>query len=184
MSSIAFGLPQALDTAATPTFSSVALTSPETVSGLALTDATMTKGESGVARTTWSKYSWTNAMVVALGASLTGDVKVCTLPAKTMVHRVLMRITSPGAVVATLTVAIGRTSAAYIDYIVASDAKAVANTIYGHAAAALGTNLTGYDVPSMTATTDVYAHFISTVSNLSACTGSTGDVYIQTSVLP
>lgn len=168
------GIAQAIETTATPTFAGGTLT------GNALTDATMTKVETGTLREGWSRYDWTNAMVVALGASLTGDVKVCTLPAKTMVRQIFVVINGAGAGVTTLTVAVGRTGAAYIDYIVASDAKAAANTIYGRTAATLGTNMIGYDVPSWTAPTDIFAHFISTVQNLSATTGSSGSIYIET----
>jgi hypothetical protein len=138
----------------------------------------MTKAESGVLRAGWSKFTWTNAMVVALGASLTGDITVCTLPAKTMVRRVIVSTDTAAAGVATLTVAVGRTAAAYIDYIVASDAKVAA--IYGDATAEAGTNLIGFDIPSWSGTTDVKAHFISTVQNLSAVTNSTGSIYIET----
>lgn len=160
-----------------------------TLSGVLLSDAvltagTMTVGTSSMVRSTVHKFSWTNAMVVALGAGLTGDIAVCTLPAKTVVKRAWVVITGQAAGVTTLTVAVGRTSALYIDYIVASDAKAAVNTKYGGASADLGTNLTGYDLPSVTATTLVNAHFISTVQNLNATTGSTGDIYLETLVLP
>lgn len=160
-----------------------------TLSGVLLSDAvltagTMTAGSNGMARSVISKFSWANAMVVALGAALTGDITVCTLPAKTVVKRVWINVTGTAAGVTTLTIAVGRTSALYIDYIVASDAKVAANTVYGDASGELGTNLTGYDLPSVTGTTAVVAHFISTVQNLNATTGSTGDIYLETMTLP
>ena len=129
-------------------------------------------------------FLWTNAMVVALGANLTGDITVCTLPAKTVIKNAYVIITGAGAGPTTLTVAFGRTGAAYIDYIVASDAKAAANTVYGAVAGERGTNLTGYDLPSYTGTTAVKLHFISTVLNLDQVTGSTGRVVIETSLIP
>jgi hypothetical protein len=83
-----------------------------------------------------------------------------------------------------LTVACGRTSATFIDYIVASDAKAAANTVYGDASAERGTNLTGYDLPSYTGTTTISCHFIKTVTNLSTVLTSTGRVIIETALVP
>ncbi len=173
---------QALDTGASPTLVGATLT------GLGLTAGTMTANSTGVIRCGWSSYSWTNAMVVALGASLTGDVTICTLPAKVIVRRALVVINSAAAGVATLTVAVGRTSAGYIDYVVASDAKAAANTVYGDATDEIGSHLyngTGFidDLASWTGTTAVKAHFISTVQTLDATTTSTGTVYLETVTL-
>lgn len=170
--------PQALDSTASPTF----VTSTHTAG--ALTAGGLTAVESGVVRGVWSKYSWTNAMIVALGAALTGDLTICTLPAKTIVRRVIVVITGQAAGPATLTLAVGRTSALFIDYIIALTAKAAANTVYGAVVGDLGTNLTGYDLPSFTATTAVKMHLIATVSNLDQVTGSSGSVYIETVTLP
>lgn len=150
----------------------------------ALTTGTMTPGVAYSARVVIHSFAWTNAMVVALGSGLTGDVTVCTLPAKTVVHNCYVVITGAGAGVTTLTVAVGRTAAGYIDYIVASDAKAAANTVYGNASGERGTNLTSYDLPAYAGTTDVKAHFISTVENLDQTTGSTGLVILETSLAP
>lgn len=149
-----------------------------------LTVGTMTATNSSLLREGWHRFDWTNAMVVALGAGLTGDIAVCTLPAKTVVVNAYAVITGTAAGPTTLTVAVGRTSAAYIDYIVASDAKVAANTVYGDASGERGTNLVGYDLPSFTGTTVVNAHFIATVTNLNTTTGSTGSVYLQTATLP
>jgi hypothetical protein len=133
----------------------------------------------------WTGCTWTNAQVVALGASLTGDITcVATLPAKTAVTNTYMVITGQAAGVTTLTAAVGRVAAAYIDYIVASDAKAAVNTVYGDASAERGTNLVGYDLPSYTAATVIKIHFISTVQNLDQTTGSSGRVILKTEVVP
>jgi hypothetical protein len=150
----------------------------------ALTAGTMTATNTGNLRTTTSRYDWTNAMVVALGAALVGDISVATLPAKTIVKNAYVIITGAAVGPATVTVACGRVAAGYIDYIVASDAKAAANTVYGDASGERGTNLTGYDMPSATGTTAVQCHFISTGANLSTVTGSTGSVYLETATLP
>lgn len=135
-------------------------------------------------RNGWTCRTWANADVVALGATTAGDIAFGTLTAKAKVLDATVTITGTAAGVTTLTVAVGRTSATYIDYIVASDAKAAANTVYGDASAERGTNLTGYDLPSWTGTTLVNAHFISTGANLSAVTGSTGQVCLLVAVMP
>jgi hypothetical protein len=129
-------------------------------------------------------YEWTNAMITALGGGGVGDVSVCTLPAKTVVKNAYVVIVTPDTSANALTVALGRTGAAYIDYIVASDAKAAASTVYGDAAAERGTNLTGYDLPSYTGTTTVNLHFIKTTTALNTVTGCTGRVIIETATVP
>lgn len=167
-----------LGTTLAPTFSGV------TISALAPTAGTMTATTTAAEKSASHRYDWTNAMVAALGASATGDITICTLPAKTRVKNAYVVIKTAAGTVTTLTVAVGRVSAGYIDYIVASDAKAAANTVYGAVVGDRGTNLTGYDLPSFTATTDVKAHFVATVATLDATTTSTGSVYLETELLP
>ena len=153
-----------------------------------LTSATMAaetqaRGSGGLIHS----YTWTNAQVAAL-AGTAGDITVATLPAKTQVRNAYVVITGQAAGPTTVTVscgdAIGGTP--FINYIVASDAKAAANTVYGDAVAERGTSLDVefYYLPSYTATTLVTCHFISTGANLSTVTGSTGRVILETSVLP
>lgn len=150
-----------------------------------LTNATMTRNFTGqAARGAMHSYSWSNSMITDLGAVTAGDVTVATLPAKTKVDNAYVIIGGAAAGTTTLTVACGRTGAGYIDYIVASDAQAAANTVYGDTAAERGTNLTGYDLPSYTGTTDVKCHFISTGGDLAAVTGSSGTVILETTKLP
>lgn len=132
----------------------------------------------------WTCRSWTNAMVVALGATTAGDIAWGTLPAKTIVKNAYAIITGAATGPAAVTVALGRTSSTYIDYIVASDAKAAANTVYGDASAERGTNLTGYDMPSYTGTTLINLHFISTGANLSTVLASTGQICLTTEKAP
>lgn len=152
--------------------------------GSKLTAATMTASLNGIETSVLSKFSWTNAMVVNLGANLSGNIKICTLPAKTVVKNCYVVISTQAAGTAGLTVSVGRTGTDYIDYIVASDAQATANTFYGAATIERGTNLTGYDLPSVTGTTDVYAQFISTTDTLDNVTTCTGVVYLETIKLP
>lgn len=154
------------------------------INGQLLTSGTMTPIVTGEARKVWNRYDWDNAMVVALGAVGAGDIVAATLPAKTVVSNMYVVITAPDTSANALTVACGRTSALYIDYIVASDAKAAAGTVYGNDLAERGTNLTGYDLPNFSGTTTLSCHFIKSITTLDTVTGSTGSVYIETSILP
>lgn len=153
------------------------------------TAATMTMGPTiAQARDVTTEFTWTNAQVVALGAATTGDITVTTLPAKTQMLDALVVITGAAAGPATVTVscgdAIGGTP--FINYVVPSDAKAAANTVYGDAVAERGTSIDTefYYLPSYTATTLVTCHYISTVANLNTVTGSTGKVILTTRLLP
>lgn len=148
-----------------------------------ITAGTMTGTYEAVENSVTTCRSWTNAMVTALPTTA-GDIAWGTLPAKTKVIDATIIITGQAAGPTTVTVALGRTSATYIDYIVASDAKAAVNTVYGDASGERGTNLTGYDLPSYTGTTVVNAHFVSSGGNLSTVTGSTGLVCVTTRKLP
>jgi len=149
-----------------------------------LTVATMAGSNTAELRSFTHAYSWTNAQIVALGATTAGDIKAVTLPAKAVVDNAYLVITGSGAGVTTLTVSCGRTGANYDDYIVDVDAKAAANTRYGAVSGDRGTNLTGYDQPSYTASTDVYCRFESSGGNLSAVTGSTGRLILTTTLIP
>lgn len=150
-----------------------------------LTAGTMTMAStSPVVVGGWNKFSWTNAMVVALGAST--DMTICTLPAKSVVKRAVVVIGTAATQAATLTVSVGRTATGYIDYVVASNAKAAANTIYGDAAAEQGTGLKSdvLDIPSWTATTPVIAQFLIGAGTNADVLTSTGSVYLYVDILP
>lgn len=151
----------------------------------ALTNGNITRVISAEIRRVVHKFSWTNAMVAALSGT-TGNLLVCTLPAKTVVTKALIVITGQAASLTALTVSLGRVSAGYIDYLVASSAKAAANTIYGDAIAEVGTGLSAIlgDLPSLTTTTDVNLQFVSAIENLSTVTASAGDVILETVLYP
>lgn len=153
-----------------------------------LTSATMTAETQGLLKDTTSSYTWSNAQVVALGGTTAGDITVATLPAKTQVLDALVIITGQGAGTTTLTVSLGDAIAGtpFINYVVASDAKAAAGTVYGDAVAERGTAIDTefWYLPSYSATTLVTAHFISTGANLSSVTGSTGRIILTTRLLP
>ena len=128
------------------------------------------------------EVSWTNADVVALGANLTGSIVVATLPIDTVVKNAYVMIGTAATNVVSLTVSVGRTAAAYVDYIKASNAMAAANTVYGAVVGDRGANLTGYDLPSHTGTTAVYVQFICN-ANLNTVLTSTGTIVLETTRL-
>ena len=150
-----------------------------------LTPGTLTVAANSFDNSRISKFSWTNAMVAALSGT-TGNLKVCTLPTKTVVLKTIIVITGQAAGLTVCTVSLGRTASAYIDYLVASNAKASTSTIYGQTFANLGANLSALvgDLPSLSTTTDVNIQFVSAVEDLSNITGSSGDVYLITQALP
>ena len=150
---------------------SATLRGPYALTGGSLTGVTNSNGY--VTSYMWEQ-DWTNTDVTTLGAVLSGTIKICTIPAKVIVRNAYVLIKTAAGGVTTLTVGFGRTGATYIDYIKASDAKAAANTLYGAVSGDRGTNLTGYDVPSVTAATDIYCIFTSTGTNLNTVTTSTG----------
>ena len=151
----------------------------------ALTNGAITRNASAQVRSVYHKFSWTNANVAGLTGT-TGNLVVGTLPAKTLVKSALIIITGQAAGVTALTVSLGRTASAYIDYLVASDAKAVANTVYGDTFTDLGANLSELigDLPSVTGTTAVNLQFVSAIEDLSTVTGSTGEIILETVLLP
>ena len=158
---------------------------PLTLTATAPTAGTLTATSVGKLSSVMNKYSWTNAMIVAL-AGTTGNLLVCTLPAKCQVISAKIVLTGQAAGITALTVSLGRVGTAYIDYLVASSAKAAANTIYGDAIAEVGAGLSAIlgDLPSLSGTTAVNLQFISAVEDLANVTGSTGDIYLQTIQLP
>jgi hypothetical protein len=154
-----------------------------------LTNGSLTAADEALVGTVISKYTWANTNIVACGAVLTCDISLVTLPAKTIVKRVLLVVTGQAAGIGTLTGAVGITSATYTDYILDSNLEVSANTIYGDLLAELGTKLQDYlgDLPSYTATTAVKIHLIATdggAATLVDVTGSTGVIYIETLQLP
>lgn len=158
---------------------------------VALTAGTLTVDQPAKCLAAWSKFSWTNAMVVA-AASSSNKITVCTLPAKTIVHRCLVSINTAATQAATLTVQAG-TAADTDGFVVASNAKATAGTVYGDGIAEQGVLLfvpgdtDDYHLehlPSWTATTVVEIEFVIGAGTLADVTASTGSVYLLTSTLP
>lgn len=160
-----------------------------------LTSATMTRSsDSYTLRSVWHLYSWTNAMVVAAGDTITTfDVTVATLPAKTVVKKAYLVVSTAGTNMggATLTATLG-TDAEFDNYLVSSNLLAAANTVYGDADAEVGSSLPGgglhvEHLPSWTATTAVKVRFGTDgaggkdLADVLTCTGA---VYLLTETLP
>ncbi len=123
------------------------------------------------------KYTWTNAEIVAAGTGGTEALlSIGSLPANSQLLSAYIVIGTQATFAAgTLTVGCGRTSATYVDFIAASDAKAVAATIYGNAAAERATDAAIQLVP---AATPVKAIFTAGAGDLANVTTSTGTVYL------
>jgi hypothetical protein len=128
-----------------------------------------------------TRAQWNNAMIVACGAVKTCDILAVTLPAKVELDDMKMVVETAATNTTDLVMSCGRAGAAYDDYITDSNLQAAANTIYGNAAGERGTNLTGYDTVSWTATTPVYCHLETTDAgkNLSDVLTSTGSLYFD-----
>lgn len=93
---------------------------------------------------------------------------------------------SGGEDLTTLTVSCGRAGSTYLDYIVASSAKAVSGTVYGDAHAERGTNMDDYtgDLPSYSVTTPIYLQFVAVGTNLENVVSSSGRVIMCYEILP
>lgn len=146
----------------------------------AVTRSIITPHETG-----WLKLDWLNADVVACGAVTTCNIIVGTLPIRGRSMNAIVRVVGAAVGPTTVTVSVGRTTTAFIDYIVASNAKAAG--VYGDTSGERGTNMGDAffgDVPSLVATTDITLQFVSTGANLSTVTASTGTVWIRYEVIP
>ncbi len=137
------------------------------------------------APTQYMKLSFVNADVVALGAATTGNILVGTLPSRGKVAFAFVRMTGACVGPTTVTVSLGRTASAYIDYVVASNAKATG--VYGDVSGERGTNMADAffgDVPSLAGTTAINLQFVSTGANLNTATACAGEVLVRYEVVP
>lgn len=158
---------------------------------LNLIDSYMTTGtmnyaaaDKAMVSTFWHKFTWTNAMVVALGAATDGDITVCTVPAGYIIERAYIKVLTQAVQAAgALTATLGRTGAGYVDILIASDLKAVAGTIYGATAAECGAGVTVDEQILITTPTAVKSHFNAAGANLSTVTACTGEIYLKVSKL-
>lgn len=133
-----------------------------------------------------SAATFIDILVDDITLSCTGttcNLVVATLPANTVVKNAYVRVITPAAAtgLATMTIACGRTAASFVDYIVASDGMAAADTVYGDASGERGTNLTGYDLPSVTTTTNITCQLVSSGANLQNLSAGEFYVFFETS---
>lgn len=137
--------------------------------------ATLTK--TAIVRDGWTRMDFTNAMVVALGASLTGNIEMGQLPANSQIENARLQVTTTCGGTTTLTVSCGITGAGYTDIFTAENFQAAAGTRYVTTMA-----YPGEDVGS--SATSAFCRFTSTISNLSAVTTCTGTLWVKSAVLP
>lgn len=126
------------------------------------------------------KYSWTNAQIVAGGAGGTSyNLPIGTLPAKSRIVATYLTLDTQATFAAgTLTGSVGVAGTAYADWIVASDLKGTAATVYGDAAAERGaTNIDG-QLYYATAKS-IYMQVLAGAGNLANVTTSTGTITVE-----
>lgn len=126
---------------------------------------------------TWTKYSVVHTALQA--AALTNDIELFSLPAKTLIHRVIIKTTTVFAGTTTYTLSVGIVGS-LVKYIAVVDVMvAVAATTFGIAAATVNATLENFS-----AATSIRLSAISTVQNLDQSSAGAVDVYVQTSTLP
>ena len=126
------------------------------------------------------KYSWTNAQIVAGGTGGTSyNLPIGTLPAKSRVVATYLTVDTQATFAAgTLTGSVGVAGTAYADWIVASDLKASAATVYGDAAAERGaTNIDGQLYYSTAKS--IYMQVLAGAGDLANVTTSTGTIVVE-----
>lgn len=131
----------------------------------------------GEARTVWQRYDWNNSNIANLGAVTSANVKICTLPARTIVTNAVMILTTGASGALTIAASIGSIGPNYTNLLGSSSLKAADGTVYGLPPASA-------DLLALSVPTDVYLRVVSTVGNLNITTGSSGTIYLETAVLP
>lgn len=142
---------------------------------------TPSAGPAAAGAAVFSKFSWSNADVVAFGALQTGNVPLCTLPPRTYVTRAFLLLSTQASGVTTLTVSVGVQGPDYFDLITSSaaaDALAAPGGLVGA--------MTDAVLPSMSAATPVFLQFnaLTGAEKLADVLGSSGEVFLETVVLP
>ena len=128
------------------------------------------------------KYTWTNATITAGAGGTTLDATVGTLPAKSQLLSAYVIVDGQATFAAgTLKAGLGVAGATYVDWIVSSDIKAAAGTVYGDAAAERGTDMA---IKFYTTAQTVKSQFIAGAGDLANVTGSSGTIYVTYMVFP
>ncbi len=127
----------------------------------------------------WTKYTVTHTAMQA--AALTNNITLLTLPAKTMIHRVVIKQSTAfaGTLISAYTLSVG-IAGTLAKYIAAYDVfAAVAATTFGASAATIQALLENF---STTAAIKVEATAVG--ANLDQSTAGSADIWVQTSLLP
>ncbi len=125
----------------------------------------------------WTKYSVVHTALQA--AALTNNIELFSLPAKTVIHKVIIKPTTAFAGTTSYTLSVG-IAGTLAKYIAAFDVKqVVANTTFGVAAATI--NATPENFGSATS---IRLAAVSTVEDLDDSTAGAADIYVLTSTLP
>ena len=131
------------------------------------------------------KYTWTNAQIVAGGTGGTSyNLPIGTLPAKSRVIATYLTLDTQATFAAgTLTGSVGVAGTAYADWIVASDLKGTAATVYGDAAAERGaTNIHGQlYYPTAQA---MYMQVLAGAGDIANVTTCTGTIVVRYETFP
>jgi hypothetical protein len=128
---------------------------------------------------TWTKY--TVAHTALQTAATTNNISLFILPAKTMIHKVVVKHSTAfaGGAIATYTVSVGIIGT-LAKYIAAFDVfQAVSSTAFSIAAATVNAG-----VEDFSSGVAIQIAAISTVANLNATTQGSVDVWVLTSLLP
>ncbi len=125
----------------------------------------------------WTKYTVTHTALQA--AALTKDVALASLPAKTVVHAVVLRPTTAFAGTATYTLSVGITGSLE-KYVAASDAKAaVTATLFYLPADTFIVTPENFSVA-----VSLRLSAVATTNNLDQSSAGVVEVYVLTSLLP
>lgn len=128
------------------------------------------------------KWTWANSTITAGAGGTTLDATVGTLPAKSQPLSAYVIVDGQATFAAgTLKAGLGVAGATYVDWIVSSDIKAAAGTVYGDAAAERGTDMA---IKFYTTAQTVKSQFIAGAGDLANVTGSSGTIYVTYMVFP
>lgn len=124
----------------------------------------------------WTKY--TTGFAALSTAGLTNDIELFSLPAKTMIHSVVIKQSTAfsGGLIATYTVSVG-INGNLVKY------AAAFNVFQAVGATTFGTNFLPA-IENFTSATSIRIAAISTVGNLNAAVAGSVEVWALTSLLP
>lgn len=123
----------------------------------------------------WHKYSVVHTALQA--AATTNDIQLFSLPAKTFIHKVVIKNTTAFAGTTTYTLSVG-INGSLVKYLAPFDVKqAVSNTTFG-------VSIVNETMEDFGSAVSIRLAATSTVQNLNQSTAGAVDVYVLTSLLP